>query len=361
MDLAVVVPFHNEERHLPALIRALRSQTAVDDVPVIFVDNASTDGSADIVRETEEFLFGKWTCLEEPTIGKLHAIRRATEHCVNELDAAHVGYLDADSYPSDRLWLAHGLDIIERADGMLGFTYSPLQYVGFDTLPIFKAAYQAYEDVQRQLMKQVGWLANGQGFICSACTMTTYLAEARLTTEFDLRCALLSLSEGRRAYSNPGVLVTSGRRMTVNARNLYAWCFYDRTYYSKKDINSVSKLDLNAPHGTADLSSSMLPRFFERRALKMVARHILPLAIFDSTSLYFDRLRELLGVDLEADLFDTAKRFRHHRTCLFTDEFDEMIRLVEDHPATRVLSRRVADLIGERFSETASPAAAQAW
>src|SRR5437667_3189981 len=42
--LALVVPFHNEERYLPTLIASLRGQRG-HGVPVVFIDNGSTDRS----------------------------------------------------------------------------------------------------------------------------------------------------------------------------------------------------------------------------------------------------------------------------------------------------------------------------
>lgn len=54
-DFALVVPFHNEERHLSTLIESLRRQDHTD-VPVVFVDNGSTDCSAALVRRCDEVL-----------------------------------------------------------------------------------------------------------------------------------------------------------------------------------------------------------------------------------------------------------------------------------------------------------------
>ena len=50
---ALVVPFHNEVDRLSSVIRALRNQ-ASHEVEIVFVDNGSTDGSVDLVRELEE-------------------------------------------------------------------------------------------------------------------------------------------------------------------------------------------------------------------------------------------------------------------------------------------------------------------
>lgn len=49
-DLWVVIPAYNEESSLPATLRALAQQTDTDFACVV-VDNGSTDGTADVVKE----------------------------------------------------------------------------------------------------------------------------------------------------------------------------------------------------------------------------------------------------------------------------------------------------------------------
>jgi hypothetical protein len=348
MDLALIVPFHNEARCLPSLIRALRAQSRRD-VPIVFVDNASTDASPGLVQQTEEVRTGQWTCLREERIGKGFAIRTGTTHCLREFDARHIGFLDADSYPAQDDWVANSVDQIADASGRLGFTYSPLHYVGFQALPIFADAYRAYEAVQHDIMRSIGWLANGQAFVCATETMAEYFSSAEITTEFDLRLALLALREGREARLNPSLIVTSGRRMVVNAGNFAAWCFYEREYYSKKDINARQKLNLDRPQPVADIPRTMVGRFFARRALKLAGRHVLPLAICDPTGIYFARMRAMLGLDLEESFAPLAARLDRDPSWLLTDDFDEMIGGIEAHPATRLVAARIASLMARDY------------
>ncbi|MGH7798549.1 MAG: glycosyltransferase [Candidatus Binatia bacterium] len=352
-DLALVVPFHNEEQFLPRLVESLRAQSA-QNVPVVFIDNGSTDGSVELIQGCQEVRTGKWTCIEERTIGKVRAMKTATLFCTQQLGVGNVGFLDADSYLDDPAWVHNNIEIINDANGRLGYTYSPIDYFGFDALPVFKSAYRAYAHVLRFLVENVGWLANGQGFVCSSQVLKKYFREAELTTEIDLRCSLLALSQGWRAYLNPGLLVSSGRRMIVNAENFAAWCFYEREFYSKKDINAPQKLNLNAPAPLQDLPHDRVEQFFTRRAMKIACRHLIPLAIFDKSSYYLETIRTVLGLDVAAKLNPTTRRFPENPGYLLTDEFETMIRAIERDPATIAVASYLEELMRERYSETAS-------
>jgi glycosyltransferase involved in cell wall biosynthesis len=352
-DLALVVPFHNEERFLPKLIASLRAQS-VQNVPIVFVDNGSSDRSVALIQGCQEVTTGKWTCIEEKTVGKVHAVKTATAFCAQELGVGNVGFLDADSYPDDPAWVRTNVEIINSTRGSLGYIYSPIDYFGFDALPVFERAYLAYEQVLRFLVANVGWLANGQGFVCSVDVLKKYFRDAEVTTEFDLRCSLLALSQGRSAHLNPGLLISSSRRMIVNAQNFAAWCFYEREFYSKKDINDREKLNLNSPAPVEDLPYDKVDEFFRRRAMKITCRHVIPLAIFDGSSYYLERAKTVLGLDIAAKLNPTTRRLPENTAYLFTNEFETMIELIERDPATIALANYLAELMRERYSETAS-------
>jgi glycosyltransferase involved in cell wall biosynthesis len=353
-DLALAVPFHNEERLLPRLVQSLREQSA-QDVPIVFVDNGSTDSSLALIRSFPEVKTGKWLCIEEKTVGKVCAMKTATAYCMQKLKVGNVGFIDADSYLHDPFWVRDSLEIVNNANGHLGYTYSPIDYFGFDALPVFKDAYLAYAHVLRFLVENIGWLANGQGFVCSSEVLSKYFAEAELTTEIDLRCSLLALSQGQRAYLNPGLLMSSGRRMVVNAENFARWCFYDRRFYSKKDINASCKLNLNAPVPVEDLPPERINLFFARRAMKITCRHLIPLALFDVSSHYFERIRSVLGLDLRAKLHCSTRVFPKNPRRLLTDEFETMIKAIERDPGTGALAKVLEEMMRRRYSEAVFP------
>jgi glycosyltransferase involved in cell wall biosynthesis len=346
--LALVVPFYNEEHHLPRLIDSLRKQNA-ENVPVVFIDNASTDSSTALVQRCEEIKAGRWTCLVERRVGKFHAMKTATVFCMEQLGSRYIGFLDADSYCADDAWVHDSVGIVQAAQRHFGYTYSPIIYFGFEQLPDFTRAYHAFERVRHFLTQNVGWLINGQGFVCSAEILRRYFQHARVTTEIDLRCSLLALSDGLRAYFNPTPIMSSGRRIIVNPKNFAAWCFYERQFYTKKDINAQVKLNLDAPGDVQDLRPEMVGQFFQRRAVKSTCRHLIPFAIFDRSALALERIRTVLGIDVAEQIGRSFRRFKEDADFILTHRFETMIKAIERHPASTALANHIEHLMREDF------------
>ena len=343
----LVIPFHNEERTLPSVIAALRAQT-VQYVPVVFIDNASSDGSSALVCACEEFKAGHWSCLEEKRIGKINAMKTATQYCMERFGAEYVCFLDSDSYPADGDWVQKNLDIVESAGSRFGYTYNRFTYFGFDALPVFKKAYLAYNAVLKLLMERIAWLANGQGYVCSVETLMHYFEKADLTTEVDLRCSLMSLYEGRSPHYNSNMLLSSGRRTVVNNENFRAWCFYEREFYTKKDINAKKKLNLNCPEQIRDLSSSEIPQFFTRRAIKITSRHLMPLAIFGD-NLIHQKIKAFLGIDVSHEVYRSFDQARRDVDLLLTERFDTLIKAIESNPVCLKVANQIENIMHDKY------------
>jgi glycosyltransferase involved in cell wall biosynthesis len=351
--LVVVVPYHNEERYLPTLITSLRAQRGTASIPIVFVDNGSTDRSAAIIQGCDETRSGQWISIEERHVGKFFAMQTATAFAVERFGATHIAFIDADSYCGDDQWLAHCRRL--AADAGCGYTYSSFQYVGIDHLPTFARVCQAQETVLSSLMQRIGWLAVGMGFLCTTDVLRGYFEVARATTEIDLRLSLLALCEGTAGHLNPAVIMTSGRRIVVNRRNFEAWCFYDRAYYVEKDINAVVKLDLNAPAAVDDLRPDMIERFFERRALKSTCRHLIPFVIFDSSDAGLGQVAEVLGTDVSAGLRRGLGHFRGQQQFIVGDQFEAMVGVIERDPAAIEVARRIEHLMHQAYANIRSP------
>jgi glycosyltransferase involved in cell wall biosynthesis len=347
-DFVVVVPFHNEERILPSVIAALRAQT-VQHVPVVFIDNASTDGSAALVRACEEVKAGQWMCLEEKSVGKIKAMRTATAYCKERYGTRYVCFLDSDSYPADGYWVNKNMEIVESAGARFGYTYNRFNYFGFDALPVFNEAFLAYDAILQQLMERIAWLANGQGYACSVETLMHYFEKAELTTEVDLRCSLLALYEGRSPNYNPVLLLSSGRRTVVNNRNFAAWCFYEREFYTKKDINAKKKLNLDRPEQIRDLLPAEVPQFFARRAIKITCRHLMPLAIFGD-SLIHQKIKTFLGIDVSHEIERSFEQARRDVDLLLTERFDTLIQAIESNPVCLAVAKQIEDKMHEKYN-----------
>jgi len=336
--MVLVVPFHNEQHHLPRLIESLRNQQAPH-VPVVFVDNASADASRAVVERCDEVRRGAWLIIDEPRVGKFHAMRTAVTFCRERFAATHVGFVDADSYFADAQWLATCLDVLGRGRDALGYTYSPVCYFGCEHLVNFQAAYRAYHSVLVSLMEHVGWLANGQAFVCVADLLNTYFERAAVTTEMDLRLSLLALSQRRRAEWLPAVVMTSARRITVSPRSFDGWCFYDHAFYAEKDINAAAKVDLRAPGTAHDLEPEQIGRFFHRRAVKLAGRHLIPLLVFDRTSLFLERLGARYGAEIAAQIARAFRTLGRQDILAGPTQFEAMVSALEAHPASMDLCR----------------------
>jgi glycosyltransferase involved in cell wall biosynthesis len=97
-DIAVVIPAHNEERTVAAVIEAFHRELPSAFIAV--VDNASTDGTSDAALSALRRCSAQGVLLHEPRRGKGNAVRRA----LLELDADAYVLVDADlTYPPEQV------------------------------------------------------------------------------------------------------------------------------------------------------------------------------------------------------------------------------------------------------------------
>jgi glycosyltransferase involved in cell wall biosynthesis len=325
---ALVAPFHNEARHLPALIRSLRAQRRRN-FRVVFVDNGSRDGSADVIRDCREVASGRWVLIDEPTIGKFYAVRTAVAYCVDRLGARYVGTIDADVQFLDPRWSATVSAVLARAGRNFGYVFGPYDYTPFESLPTFQSAYAAYSTVLRWLQERIGWFAHGANGVFAADILSRYFETAEATIMIDVRPSLLAVFEGRETRFNPCQVVVSGRRMIVNRENFEDWCFRPSSYYRRKDLNNPTKLDLDSPRPVQDLADQDVPRFFRRRAIKLICRDLVPLVLMDRTG-RFERALEMELGGLGAALAGLRARYGRRET-IFGEALEGLIADLEDH------------------------------
>jgi len=99
--VSVVVPFRNEEKHLPALVAALREQSHPDSLlEFLLVDDGSSDGGPALLRR-ELADDARFVLLSSPARGKKQALRHAFDRCKGSL----VLTTDADCVPAPG-WVA---------------------------------------------------------------------------------------------------------------------------------------------------------------------------------------------------------------------------------------------------------------
>jgi glycosyltransferase involved in cell wall biosynthesis len=341
--VVVAVPFHNEARHLPDAIACLRAQQAPD-IPVVFVDNGSTDASGDIVRECPEVIAGDWACLREPRIGKYRAMARATAWSKDRFDARYVAFLDADS-TCDTNWLQAIAPSLAASPSPAGYVYSPYSYVGFDHLPVFGEAYRAVDMAIHFLVEHVGWFGNSAGGAFAVDVLSEFLDRAQATPEQGLRCSLLALARGRAGALNPAHVFTSARRFVASEENFQAWCFYDRAFYLNKDINRADKIALGPQPRARDLDPHDIPRFYQRQAVKITCRNLIPLAMCDRNARILGQLAQVFGAHIVDDTLTRLDGVRWHADVVTSDEFESRLGFIERHCAGSALVRSVVHLI----------------
>jgi succinoglycan biosynthesis protein ExoA len=110
VDVSVLIPVLNEERHLAAVIASVRSQTLDGPAEFLFVDGGSEDRSVAILDEQ---------AARDPRIRVLHNPHRHTPHALNiglrAARGAYVARMDAHAhYPAD--YLRIGMERLRRGD-----------------------------------------------------------------------------------------------------------------------------------------------------------------------------------------------------------------------------------------------------
>ena len=122
MRWSVVVPYYNERDYLPAMLASLIAQQ-FSPFRLILVDNASTDGSADLARDILRDTAGITAVyLHEPRPGKINAL----DCGLAQVDTEFVAFCDADTfYPShylarcDEIFAASKSDVVAVMAGNL--------------------------------------------------------------------------------------------------------------------------------------------------------------------------------------------------------------------------------------------------
>ena len=115
MKTSVLIPVHNEALQLPALFKALRALLKKSaDLELVFIDNASTDGSAEMI-EAEKLPGAR--LLREPRKGFAEPLNKGLAESSGEL----VLFLDADAVPEPG-WAAAMQKALASADIVVGDT-----------------------------------------------------------------------------------------------------------------------------------------------------------------------------------------------------------------------------------------------
>jgi glycosyltransferase involved in cell wall biosynthesis len=141
-SVSIVIPAHNEERHLKACLQAIANQT-VQPIEVIVVDNNSSDKTAAVAKE---YSFVK--VVHEPVQGRVYArnagFNATRGDIIGRIDAdivlppnwvAHVQAFYDDPAHSDNAWSGAGYFYNVPLPGLVSWAYGKLAF-GFNRLLI---------------------------------------------------------------------------------------------------------------------------------------------------------------------------------------------------------------------------------
>jgi len=116
VDVSVLIPVLNEERHLAAAVAAMRKQEVDGTIELLFIDGRSEDASRAILEEISA---------QDPRIRVLDNPARRTAAGLNVgLRAArgtYIARMDAHAYYPER-YLQRGMDRLRRGDGVVWVT-----------------------------------------------------------------------------------------------------------------------------------------------------------------------------------------------------------------------------------------------
>ncbi|MHB8235173.1 MAG: glycosyltransferase [Solirubrobacteraceae bacterium] len=110
VDISVLVPVFNEERHIRETVAAMQAQRFDGTVEFLFADGRSQDGTREILHEL---------ALADPRIRVIdNPLRRTASGlnaCLREARGEYVARMDAHTYYADR-YLAAGVERLRRGD-----------------------------------------------------------------------------------------------------------------------------------------------------------------------------------------------------------------------------------------------------
>ena len=115
MKVSVIVPVYNCESYLPACIASLRAQT-LEDIELIFVDDASSDGSLSLLRAAQ----AEDARVRVIAFAENRGVSAARNAGLDAAKGAFVGFCDADDWVEPQMF-ARLLDAAEEAGADASF------------------------------------------------------------------------------------------------------------------------------------------------------------------------------------------------------------------------------------------------
>lgn len=100
MKVSVIVPVYNTKNYLNECLDSILEQT-IDEMEILVVDDGSTDGSTDIIKEYAEKYPTKIKAFYKPNGGQAQARNLAISHACGE----YMGFVDSDDWIDAEMYL----------------------------------------------------------------------------------------------------------------------------------------------------------------------------------------------------------------------------------------------------------------
>lgn len=147
MKIAAVIPLHNKAPFIARALRSALAQTSLAD-EIIVVDDASSDGGMDIVRDVAASHAQRFRLLHRAAPGPGgYAARNAA---IDASDADWIAFLDADDEWEPE-FLATVRQLVADAPDDIGAVFSARRFVRVDGSAFVQTALPASEDAARTL------------------------------------------------------------------------------------------------------------------------------------------------------------------------------------------------------------------
>jgi hypothetical protein len=114
------------------------------------------------------------------------------------------------------------------------------------------------------------------------------------------------------------------------------------------------KVALDVPPSNDDLDPDEVPLFFRRRALKAVARELVPMLLADGSDGVLERVGGLVGAQTCADLARDFADVRGLRLPVLDGGFRALVAAIERHPAAVAIASHLAEEMVHRCGASPS-------
>jgi len=122
VKLSIIVPVYNEEKTLPVIVERLLAINLAMDTEIVLIDDASTDGTADVIRTLEQQHQIR-SFFQPRNMGKGAALRRGFKECSGDLVIVQDADLEYD--PHDIVKLVQPV-LTDEADVVYGSRFSKM-------------------------------------------------------------------------------------------------------------------------------------------------------------------------------------------------------------------------------------------